>query len=219
MKRPWLLLWLVLLLCQILTAWILQDATEPPLPMVAMDRGELEELAGKTLREWDRKALMPPRTVARGGRIPGRSELLEREECLLRLRDLEERLRKTGTEVTVAEDFVTWQEGLGGKMELPGDGHRGLAYLFSIAQWLESLSEGPGGIRLERALLHPGTHSAYPSLSFELSGHVESLGSGLLSHLEASSDWILKELDLNRSARRDEWWLRGSSEYGGEAGP
>lgn len=218
MKRPWLFLWILLLLCQILTAWLTRGGGGVPPPVVAAERRELLELAGATLREWERSAFIPASRGLRKGRIAGPNDLFEREEGLLRLRDLEARLRKTGAEVSVAADFVSWQESQGGTTRIEIEGDRGLSYLSGVIGWLEAFLEGEGGVQLERAHLHPGTRNAYPSLSFELSGGAERLGEGLLRQLEASPDWVLKELDLNRLARRGDWWLRGSSEYASKAG-
>lgn len=218
MKRPWLLLWIVLLLCQILTAWITRGSGEVP-PIVVAERREVLELAGATLREWERSAFIPEAPSTREERIAGTNDLLEREEGLLRLRDLEARLRQTGAEVSVAEDFVSWQAGQGGTTRIQVEGDRGLAYLSGIIDWLKSFIEGRGEVQLERAQLHPGTRIAYPSLSFELRGRADRLGEGLLDQLEASPDWVLKELDLNRLEGTGDWWLRGSSEYAGEGRP
>lgn len=218
MKRPWLLLWIVLLLCQILTAWITRGRDKVPPPIVSAERRELLELAGETLREWDQRAFFAASPDKREGRIAGPGDLFEREEGLLQLRDLEARLRQAGAEVSVAADLVSWQGNQSGTTGIGIGEERGLAYLSGIIGWLESFLEEPGGVELERAHLHPGTRTLYPSLSFELSGDPESLREGLLGQLEASPNWILKELDLNRLAEKGGWWLRGSCEYEGESG-
>ncbi|HKJ91132.1 MAG TPA: hypothetical protein VJ960_08380, partial [Oceanipulchritudo sp.] len=147
MKRPWLLLWLVLLLCQILTAWITRGSGEVP-PVVVAERREVLNLAGATLREWERSAFISELPSTREERIAGTNELLEREEGLLRLRDLEARLRQTGAEVSVAEDFASWQAGQGGKVPIQVEGERGLTYLSGIIDWLKSFIEGQGDVQL-----------------------------------------------------------------------
>ncbi len=221
MNRLWFLLWLALLAAQVLTvrfsgasgpARRTGGAAGPPPP-------ELLELARATNAQWEQWAEPDPPGVTEPADGAGSAALLRREEALLRLRAVEERLHARGVEARLTRELRGWvgtrSHGAGRAVSEAACA----AYLAGLAEWLEPFAgDSPEGPRLERAGLLPG-NSAFPLLHFEMDGEPVQLGQRLLRLWENGRPWRLEELELVRLPATPAWWLQGSWCFAPEAAP
>jgi len=133
---------------------------------------------------------------------------------MLKLRDAEQRMTGAGIDIRIAEPLQAWlQRGAPAQpAELAG-------YLRGLAGWMDAFAAPSAGVALERAALHPDGSSAFPALSFELSGIPERMGERVLAHCRGHPGWLLREMDLNAIGGESGWWMRGSCVFEGWTGP
>ena len=203
MRKTWVLLWTLLLLLQWVTVWVANRGHAVP-PAPAVDR-DLLELLIQTNKGW--VELMPEQVAAAHAQSPLTSEdLVRQQELLLKLRDTESSLRRSGTETRIADDLERWLAGAGSG----GAPARTGEFLARLLDWLRPFHDGSMPCRLERTGLHPEARSEFPSLAFELSGQPSLLGRSLACLNRDTGGLRLGEIDLFRPEQGESWWLRGS---------
>lgn len=216
-ERIWWFVWGLLLVGNVLWWW--RDAVSAGI-LEAEERSTraagdpfLEELVRQGHDTWAR--LLGSGAMDAAG-LP-EHPVLRRAEWLLRLREVEARLRAEGVEVSVADELENWleagAEAKKGAFGKEADGAEG--YVSGIARWCGEWKAASGGARLVRLWLAPGRPTGYPEVQVEISGRPEQAGAQLLAADLPGSDWRWGELELWRAEAGRAWWLRGVLRYGG----
>ncbi len=205
MNRIWLYLWIVLLICQMVTVWISRKiVTEVGLPTAHLN-SEVIDLANRTNQLWpkeemDGDALILEMNTSRNDR------LLARESLILQLQKLESELAAKGLELEVSAELQAYLGTLNGTDSISILN----AYIQGIIDWIRPYMEITPDCLLERVNLHPDAHSDLPVLAFEMSGVPVSMGEQLLDSVSCSGLWRLNELDLLMLEQQSRCWMRGS---------
>jgi hypothetical protein len=215
MRLVWMILFIVLLLCQLI-AFMAGGIPQRRVPPVAAAADpDLLELAMQLRDAWI-ETIDPAMELADAGSRKDVGTVLEREQLMLQLRDVQEVLSSLETEVRIAGELDAWLTSSSGDLQETGGRSTVLPYMAGLLGWLRPFLEPDGGVVMERSFLVPESNSAYPSLSFELKGDPHQLGSCLLEYEERFGGWRLSELELNRDGDSSSWWLRGSYAFGGD---
>lgn len=213
MNPFWMIVCLSLVLTQLVTLWwgrINLDPDAPPVPLAAS--ADLRALLSDMESLYAEAGRLYTRAGVTAAEQTGAPAVLQREDLLLRLRDLERELALEGAEIRVSLDLESWLAS--GSLSEPGteDEASLSAYLQGLMNWMTMAGEGrfPG---LSRASLIPGSGSAYPALSFEAGEQAVKLGRILRDFPANAEGWELMEFDLARTADPGAWWMRGSFLY------
>jgi len=208
MNSIWTILWVILLLCQVITVWLSRQILgELELPPADLDR-QLLDLANDTNEIWlDRAACEndPGKTVT----VSRNESLMKRESLILELRELEETSLSEGVEMEIIEDLQAYLKTLDGSESVITIN----AYITGLIGWLQPHSGSDAACRLERASLYPSGIIDFPVLAFEMSGVPEAMGKRLLAGTDMGSRWNLDELDLVMNEHGSGYWLRGSCTF------
>lgn len=205
MNKFWPLLWMVLLLCQVVTIWMSRQIHgEVVLPQEQVDPGLLM-LAREINNIWMAEGILDD--------FPGRQHpasrndnLLTRESLILELTRMEQELTSMGVGLEIVEDLQAYLRNLDGSEDVTTI----VAYLSAVVEWVESCLVPAPLCTLERVGLYPGTRTGFPVLAFEMSGAPHAMGERLLAHADVNSNWGLQELDLLIGDTEINCWIRGS---------
>ena len=214
MKSIWAILWVILLLCQVVTVWISRQMLgDLELPPADLDR-QLLDLANDT-NEFllDRAACEndPGNTVT----VSRNESLMRRESLILELRELQNAILSEGVEMEIIEDIQAYLKTLDGSESVTTIN----AYIAGLIGWLQPHSSGEAACRLERVSLYPARLTDFPVLAFEMSGVPQTMGERLLAGTDMGSRWNLDELDLVMNENGSAYWLRGSCTFSQSLNP
>ncbi len=201
MRNLWVFLWLILMVLQLITYWLgsrwaTGDQEVAP---------GLLALAQETNRVWEDylpQQAIPENTSADEG-------IFERESLLMELRRMEESLKGSGADVDLTADLEKWfsiSEHSLNQIEY-------IHYLRGVRWWMKSVFSGDQGCRIGRICLYPDGVSQFPCLVVELTGSPSSMGRCLKRANGSTRGWRLVELDLNKTATGESWWMLGSCRY------
>ncbi len=205
MNRIWLFLWIVLLICQVVTVWISrQIVSEVDLPSGYLNY-EIIDLANRTNQLWPKEEKNGSELISNTDTSRNES-LLARESLILLLQSLESELVLQGAELEVVEELQAYLVTL--------DGTESIfilnTYIQGIIDWIKPYAELTSDCLLERVNLHPNSRSDLPALAFEMSGVPFSMGEQLLNSVSDTGIWQLDELDLLMPMQQNQCWMRGS---------
>lgn len=206
MRRLWLWVWLAVLVGQLSSLWVVKRFVPPFEPALLPGASGLLDLAQETLAVWEPAAdeLEQPSIASSG------DPLMAREEWLLRIRDAELAARPGGMDVRVSEDLHAWLRSSTGGLAHVSDPERQIAYLSQLGSWLTHWTTGMAGPVTKRLSLQPDSHSDYPAIQFELEGKAGPMAELLHRHSSENLHWQVRELDLIRQSKGEDWWLRGT---------
>lgn len=205
MNRIWLCLWIVLLVCQVVTVWISrQIVSEVDLPSGYLN-SEIIDLANRTNQLWPQKDKDGSESISNANTSRNES-LLARESLILLLQSLESELVLQGAELEVVEDLQAYLATSDAKDSISIMN----TYIQGIIDWIEPFVGLTSDCLLERVNLHPNSRSDLPALAFEMSGVSVSMGAQLLNSVSGTGLWQLDELDLLMPVQQNQCWMRGS---------
>jgi len=213
MRWIWIFLWIALSAIQLLVFGFKRLAEEPAISRHLAVEEDLIELARQTNRTW---ILMnqPEEEVGKDGRPTVFSaDSVKREEWILRLSELQQRLIRNGVETRFMDDLERWLS-MRSRIEssLLGENTTD-AYLSSVFEWFDPFLSGEHAGSLVRIRLEPAADSMYPDLHFELSGNPRDMGTMLLQSSNEKSDWQVRELDLYCREDLLTWWIQGTCSF------
>jgi hypothetical protein len=205
MNRIWIYLWIVLLICQVVTVWISrQIVSELDLPSAYLTP-EVIDLANRTNQLWPTEEMDGSELISDANTSRNES-LLARESLILQLQRLQSELISQGVELEVVQELQAYLGTLDGSESIPILN----AYIQGIIDWIQPNVGISSDCLLERVNLHPDAHSDLPALAFEMSGVPVSMGEQLLGSVSGSGLWRLNELDLLLPEQQGRCWMRGS---------
>jgi len=221
MRWIWLLIWILLLLSQLVTALFLQRERQHAPHSVMADAPELLQLARAVDAKWE--ALRKGRSFEEGRPMDMLSRKqnnpFDRERLLLRIRDTEGQLVRSAVEVEVADMLRSWLEkGSLGPRPYSRQGAT-LAYLDGLLVLLGELSSADSRISIERLRLEPDGRTEFPVLYLEASGPPVEVGTLLMDGLMKAASWKLIDLELTGPPELDTWWTTGGCAFQPEGLP
>ncbi|MEX0331319.1 MAG: hypothetical protein AB3N64_07860 [Puniceicoccaceae bacterium] len=207
--KYWFVLWVLLLLLQVLTSWIMRDRfPEVTLNTAALD-ADLLQLAEQTNATWQDWDVFPLPGQAGLNPRSREQDLIERESLLLQLKDIEEELYRPDIEMQVADDLELWLKG-----DRQSQSEYSITqYIRILIDWLQLVVQESEKFSLEKVSLYPDPSGRLPLLAFEFSGNPIAIGRTLLSLPSDRMLWKLGEMDMIQEEGGQAWWIRGSLSF------